>query len=85
MVRNRQKKAGNAGNAENIEQTKKSNYLNFLLVAWFLESCALGPNLISQFILPPVVRVLFSITSVLVLISLPSRLKFKKQRRSIIH
>ena len=79
MVSNRQKKIGKARQAGNIEQSKNSNYLNFLLVAWFLESCALGPNLISQFILPPVVRVLFSITSVLVLISLPSRLKFKKQ------
>ncbi len=82
MASNRQKKAVEIekfDKAEQIEQNKNSNYLSFLLVAWFLESCALGPNLISQFILPPVIRVLFSVTSVLVLISLPSRVKIKKQ------
>ncbi len=63
---------------QQVEQ-KNSNYFNFLLIAWFLESCALGPNLISQFILPPVIRVLFSITSVLVLVSLPGRIQLKKQ------
>jgi hypothetical protein len=80
MVRNRNKRAGKIELSGESDQTKSSNYLNFLLIAWFLESCALGPNLISQFILPPVVRVLFSITSVLVLISLPGRIKFKKHK-----
>jgi hypothetical protein len=80
MVRNRNKKAGKIEITGENDHQKSSNYLNFLLVAWFLESCALGPNLISQFILPPVVRVLFSITSVLVLISLPGRIKLKKQK-----
>jgi hypothetical protein len=82
MLSNRRKKAVKIeaiGKIEEINETKNSDYLNLLLVAWFLESCALGPNLISQFILPPVIRVLFSVTSVLVLISLPSRLKIKKQ------
>jgi hypothetical protein len=80
MVRNRNKRAGKIETTGESDEQKGSNYLNFLLVAWFLESCALGPNLISQFILPPVVRVLFSITSVLVLISLPGRIKLKKQK-----
>ncbi len=80
MVRNRNKRAGKIEKPEESDQQKSSNYLNFLLVTWFLESCALGPNLISQFLLPPVIRVLFSITSILVLISLPGRIKFKKQK-----
>jgi hypothetical protein len=82
MASNTQKKARKkekVDDVKKIEQTNNSNYLNFLLVAWFLESCALGPNLISQFILPPIIRVLFSITSVLVLVSLPGRIKLKKQ------
>ncbi len=83
MASNRQKKARKTtekvDKVEKLEQANNSNYLNFLLVAWFLESCALGPNLISQFILPPIIRVLFSITSILVLVSLPGRIKLKKQ------
>ena len=82
MARNWRKKIKKIEKPEdnqNIKQDKNSRYLNILLLVWFLESCALGPNLISQFLLPPIIRTLFAITSVLVMVSLPGRIQFKKQ------
>jgi hypothetical protein len=45
------------------KKERNVDYIKILLVSWFIETCTLGPNLISQFALPPVARVLFSITS----------------------
>ncbi len=48
------------------KKERNINYSKILLVSWFVQTCSLGPNLISQFALPPVARVLFSITTLVV-------------------
>jgi hypothetical protein len=44
------------------------NYIELLIIAWFIESCTLGPNLISQFVAPPTARTLFTVTTLAILI-----------------
>jgi hypothetical protein len=62
------------------KKERNIDYIKILLVSWFVETCTLGPNLISQFVLPPVARVLFSITSATIFgLVLMGKIKPKKE------
>jgi hypothetical protein len=62
------------------KKERNIDYIKILLVSWFVETCTLGPNLISQFALPPVARVLFSLTSASIFaLVLMGKLKPKKE------
>jgi hypothetical protein len=64
------------------KKERNIDYIKILLVSWFVETCTLGPNLISQFALPPVARVLFSITSASIFgLVLMGKLKPKKEAK----
>jgi hypothetical protein len=63
-----------SNDTQNADIAKKKrqqiNYTELLLISWFVLSCTLGPNLISQFIAPPIARTLFTIVSIAILILL---------------
>jgi hypothetical protein len=62
------------------KKERNIDYIKILLVSWFVETCTLGPNLISQFAFPPVARVLFSVTSASIFgLVLMGKLKSKKE------
>jgi hypothetical protein len=62
------------------KKERNIDYIKILLVSWFIETCTLGPNLISQFALPPVARVLFSLTSASIFgLVLMGKIKPKKE------
>jgi hypothetical protein len=64
------------------KKERNIDYLKILLVSWFVETCTLGPNLISQFALPPVARVLFSLTSASIFgLVLMGKIKPKKEAK----
>lgn len=68
------------------KKEKNIDYIKILLVCWFVETCTLGPNLISQFVVPPVARVIFSITTGIVFVlAVAGKIKLKnalKQKKS---
>jgi hypothetical protein len=68
------------------KKERNIDYIKILLVSWFVETCTLGPNLISQFVIPPVARVIFSITTgAIFILAVAGKIKIKntlKQKKS---